>query len=34
MNVLIDTCVIMDFLQKRQPFYEDALAVLLFTRTE
>ncbi len=28
MTALIDTCVIMDFLQNRQPFFDDAYAVL------
>ncbi|MCD7959630.1 MAG: PIN domain-containing protein [Ruminococcus sp.] len=34
MNALIDTYVIMDFLQKRQPFYDDALAIFRFAATE
>ncbi len=34
MKALIDTCVIMDFLQGREPFYEDAFAVLSFAATE
>ncbi len=34
MNALIDTCIIMDFLQKRQPFYDDALAILRFAAME
>lgn len=34
MNALIDTCVIMDFLQSREPFYKDALAVLRFAAAE
>ena len=29
MNVLIDTCVFLDVLQKREPFFEEAHAVLL-----
>ena len=29
MNVLIDTCVYLDLLQKRNPFFDDAHAVLL-----
>lgn len=29
MRVVVDTCVIMDALQSREPFCEDAQAVLL-----
>ncbi len=28
MTALIDTCVIMDFLQRREPFYEDAYRIM------
>lgn len=34
MNVLIDTCVVMDFLQSREPFFEDALTLLRFAAEE
>ena len=29
MKVLIDTCVIVDILQKREPFYQVAMEILL-----
>ena len=29
MNVLIDTCVIIDVLQKREPFWEDAKDIFM-----
>lgn len=34
MKVLIDTCVVIDFLQKRQPFAEDALRIFRATASE
>ena len=30
MKALIDTCVIVDVLQKREPFYQDAMEIVLF----
>lgn len=30
MKALIDTCVIVDVLQKREPFYQDAMDIVLF----
>lgn len=34
MTVLIDTCVIMDFLQNREPFFADAYTVLRYAAME
>ncbi len=34
MNVLIDTCVIMDFLQRREPYYEDAHRLMQYAGAE
>ncbi len=34
MTVLIDTCVIMDFLQRRDPFYEDAHLIMQYAGAE
>ncbi len=34
MKILFDTCVIIDALQKREPFYEDARALLLAVASE
>ncbi len=34
MTALIDTCVIMDFLQRREPFYEDAYRIMRYLGTE
>lgn len=34
MNALIDTCVVMDFLQKREPFCDDAISLFKAAATE
>lgn len=34
MKAMIDTCVIMDFLQNREPLYRDSYIVLRFVATE
>lgn len=33
MKILIDTCVVIDVLQKREPFYKDAMEVFLAVST-
>ncbi len=34
MTVLLDTCVIIDFLQKREPFYKDAYTIMRYAAAE
>lgn len=34
MRVLVDTCVIIDVLQKREPFYEDAVTLFLLNANQ
>ena len=34
MKVLIDTCVVIDFLQKREPFADDALRIFRAAASE